>query len=120
MSLYGVEIISNGSASHHQLRKLNSRLALMRASTSKNGGVYVYSNNKGCDGTRCYFDGTSLVCVNGELCAQAAQFSLADVEVVTAVVDLDAVRAYRCNIGSSQVCVCIVPWGPERELYWDA
>jgi len=35
LALAGVEIISNGSGSHHQLRKLDTRLDLIRGATSK-------------------------------------------------------------------------------------
>lgn len=56
MSLDGVEIIANGSASHHQLRKLDKRLELVGSATAKAGGVYLYANQKGCDGGRLYFD----------------------------------------------------------------
>lgn len=38
LALAGVEIISNGSGSHHQLRKLDTRLDLIRGGTSKVGG----------------------------------------------------------------------------------
>mmetsp|Transcript_78360 Transcript_78360/g.153838 ORF Transcript_78360/g.153838 Transcript_78360/m.153838 type:complete len:795 (+) Transcript_78360:17-2401(+) len=100
--LSGVEIISNGSGSHHVLRKLDARLTLMKEPTRKCGGVYLYSNQRGCDGNRLYFDGCSLVCVNGEVVAQASQFSLNDVEVITAVVDLDVVRSYRQDTASFQ------------------
>eukprot|EP01035_Chromulina_nebulosa_P025859 gene25859-33799_t len=93
--LSGVEIIANASGSHHELRKLDSRLTLMKNATHKCGGVYLYSNHRGCDGNRLYFDGCSSVLVNGELVAQASQFSLKDVEVISAVVDLDAIRTYR-------------------------
>lgn len=37
-----------------------------------------------------------IVC-NGTVKAQGSQFSLDDVEVVTATVDLEEVRAYRCS-----------------------
>lgn len=100
--LSGVEIVSNGSGSHHELRKLNSRIDLMKNATRKCGGVYVYSNQRGCDGNRLYFDGCSLVCVNGEVVAQASQFSLQDVEVITADIDLEAIRTYRGNAASLQ------------------
>jgi NAD+ synthase (glutamine-hydrolysing) len=43
-----------------------------------------------------------LVCSNGELLAQASQFSLNDVEVVTAVVDLESIRSYRGVAASLQ------------------
>lgn len=35
LALAGVEIISNGSGSHHQLRKLDQRLDLIRGATAK-------------------------------------------------------------------------------------
>lgn len=38
--------------------------------------------------------------VNGELVARQEPFTLADVEVVTAAVDLEEVRVYRYNIRS--------------------
>ena len=47
MSLDGVEIFSNGSGSHHTLRKLNRRIDLMRSAMSKCGGVYLYANQQG-------------------------------------------------------------------------
>jgi NAD+ synthase (glutamine-hydrolysing) len=36
-----------------------------------------------------------MIVVNGKIVAQGSQFSLSDVEVITAVVDLEEVRAYR-------------------------
>ncbi|KXZ51564.1 hypothetical protein GPECTOR_12g527 [Gonium pectorale] len=100
LALAGVEVISNGSGSHHQLRKLDQRLDLIRGATAKAGGVYLYSNQRGCDGGRLYFDGCACVAVNGQLVAQGGQFGLAEVEVVTAVVDLDEIVSYRCSISS--------------------
>ena len=91
----GVEIIANGSGSHHELRKLDTRIALIRNASAKNGGVYLYANQQGCDGGRLYFDGCALIAQNGEILAQGSQFSLKDVEVVTAAVNLQDVRAYR-------------------------
>lgn len=102
MYLSGVEIVSNGSGSHHVLRKLDSRLSLMRNATRKAGGVYMYSNHRGCDGNRLYFDGSSMICVNGNIVSQATQFSLNDVEVITAVVDLYSIKSYRMTVASNQ------------------
>jgi len=95
MSLDGVEIIANGSGSHHQLRKLDKRLDLLRSATAKGGGLYLYANQRGCDGGRLYYDGCALIVLNGEVLAQGAQFGLCDVEVVTATVDIESVRSYR-------------------------
>jgi NAD+ synthase (glutamine-hydrolysing) len=102
LALAGVEIISNGSGSHHQLRKLNQRLDLMLNATAKSGGVYLYANQQGCDGGRLYFDGCACALVNGKLVAQGSQFSMKEVEVVTATVDLDEVSSYRGAVASLQ------------------
>lgn len=95
MALDGVEIFTNSSGSHHELRKLDTRLQLITEATKKCGGIYLYSNQKGCDGDRLYYDGCACIIVNGNILAQASQFSLTDVEVISATVDLDDVRSYR-------------------------
>uniref|UniRef100_K3WJV2 Glutamine-dependent NAD(+) synthetase n=1 Tax=Globisporangium ultimum (strain ATCC 200006 / CBS 805.95 / DAOM BR144) TaxID=431595 RepID=K3WJV2_GLOUD len=100
LSLAGVEIIGNGSGSHHQLRKLDQRMDLIRGATTKSGGVYLYANQQGCDGGRVYYDGCAVIVVNGQVVAQGSQFSVSDIEVVTATVDLDDVRSYRGSFSS--------------------
>ncbi len=99
-SLNGIEIIGNSSGSHHQLRKLHKRIDLIINATAKNGGIYLYANQQGCDGGRLYFDGCALIAMNGELIAQGTQFSPHDVEVVTATVDLEEVRSLRTGFVS--------------------
>lgn len=101
--LDGIEIITNGSGSHHQLRKLNERIDLIRGATAKSGGIYLYANQQGCDGGRLYFDGCALIAINGEILAQGSQFSLDDVEVITATVDLQEVSSFRRSISSRSV-----------------
>ena len=93
--LDGVEIIGNSSGSHHELRKLNTRMNLIRSASARNGGVYVYSNLKGCDGGRLYFDGASLILMNGEIYGALPQFSIGQVETKLGVLDLDIVRSRR-------------------------
>ena len=106
LALNGAEIITNGSGSHHNLRKLDTRLKLITEAVSKSGGVYMYANQIGCDGGRLYFDGCALICDNGDVLAQGSQFSLAEVEVVTAAVDLNRTRSFRGSFMSrcEQVC----------------
>ncbi|KAJ9660583.1 glutamine-dependent NAD(+) synthetase [Coniosporium apollinis] len=95
MALNGVEIITNSSGSHHELRKLNTRLNLIQEATRKSGGIYIYTNHSGCDGDRLLYDGSALILINGDIVAQGSQFSLLDVEVVTATCDLEEVRSFR-------------------------
>ncbi|EOD40799.1 hypothetical protein EMIHUDRAFT_460331 [Emiliania huxleyi CCMP1516] len=62
------------------------------------GGVYLYANQKGCDGGRLYFDGCAMAWVNGECVAQGSPFEgLDEVEVVVATVSLSDVRAFRAS-----------------------
>ncbi|KAK4488765.1 hypothetical protein RD792_004550 [Penstemon davidsonii] len=102
LSLNGVEVFMNASGSHHQLRKLDLRLRAFIGATHTRGGVYMYSNHQGCDGGRLYYDGCSCIVVNGDVVAQGSQFSLKDVEMAVAQVDLDAVASLRGSISSFQ------------------
>lgn len=102
LALNGVEVFMNASGSHHQLRKLNIRLKAFIGATHTRGGVYMYSNHQGCDGGRLYYDGCCCVVINGDVVAQGLQFSLKDVEVLVAQVDLDAVASLRGSISSFQ------------------
>mmetsp|Transcript_33539 Transcript_33539/g.79072 ORF Transcript_33539/g.79072 Transcript_33539/m.79072 type:complete len:800 (-) Transcript_33539:149-2548(-) len=97
LALRGVEIIGNGSGSHHELRKLDKRLELMVAATARCGGIYLYSNQRGCDGGRVYYDGGATIVCNGRVLARSPQFCLRDVVVVTATVDLEEVRSFRAG-----------------------
>ncbi|KAJ1654434.1 glutamine-dependent NAD(+) synthetase, partial [Dispira simplex] len=100
MFLDGVDIITNSSGSHHELRKLNRRVELIRNATTQHGGVYAYANQQGCDGDRLYYDGCALISLNGQVLAQGSQFSLNDVEIVTATFDLDDIRSLRAASSS--------------------
>ncbi|KAH7840969.1 hypothetical protein Vadar_023985 [Vaccinium darrowii] len=102
LALNGVEVFLNASGSHHQLRKLDLRLRSFIGATHGRGGVYIYSNHQGCDGGRLYYDGCSCVVLNGDVVAQGSQFSLKDVEVVVAQIDLDAVASLRGSISCFQ------------------
>ncbi|XP_073073400.1 glutamine-dependent NAD(+) synthetase isoform X2 [Manis javanica] len=99
MGLDGVEIFTNASGSHHVLRKAHARVDLVTMATTKNGGIYLLANQKGCDGDRLYYDGCAMIAMNGSVFAQGSQFSLDD-EVLTATLDLEDVRSYRAEISS--------------------
>lgn len=79
MSLSGVEIISNGSGSYMQLRKAYITADLIKNASYKAGGAYLFSNLRGCDGQRVYFNGCSAIALNGDVISRGKQFSLQDV-----------------------------------------
>lgn len=45
----------------------------------QSGGIYLYANQRGCDGDHVYYDGCPMVAINGDIVASGAQFSLQDV-----------------------------------------
>ena len=128
MGLDGVEIFTNSSGSHHELRKLNIRVDAVRQATRfvcrcptdhcdnsqpvlpQLGGIYLYANQQGCDGDRLYYDGCAMIAVNGEIVAQGTQFSLQDVEVVTATIDLEDVRSHRSASSRSMQAAASEPY----------
>ncbi|XP_018572873.1 probable glutamine-dependent NAD(+) synthetase [Anoplophora glabripennis] len=95
LALDGVEIICNGSGSHSELRKGYVIVDLVKNATMKCGGCYIFSNLRGCDGQRVYFDGVSSITLNGHILSRAKQFALEEVEVITATIDLEDIRSYR-------------------------
>ncbi|KAH8421135.1 hypothetical protein KR222_004675 [Zaprionus bogoriensis] len=100
MSLAGVELIVNGSGSYMELRKAHITSDLIRNASFKAGGAYLFSNLRGCDGQRVYFNGCSAIALNGDLLARSQQFALQDVEVTLATIDLEEIRAYRVSMRS--------------------
>lgn len=43
------------------------------------GGCYLFSNLRGCDGQRVYFNGCSCIALNGGIIKRTQQFSLKEV-----------------------------------------
>lgn len=99
-TLSGAEIIANASGSYMELRKAHIVADLVRSASAKAACVYLYSNLRGCDGQRVYFNGCSAVAVCGEFVARARQFALQDCEVSVATIDLDDVRGQRLAMRS--------------------
>uniref|UniRef100_A0A183EMN4 NADH:flavin oxidoreductase n=1 Tax=Gongylonema pulchrum TaxID=637853 RepID=A0A183EMN4_9BILA len=76
----GVDIVCNPSASFHVLGSLDHRINnLVMESTAKAGGICLYSNFRGCDGERVFYDGGSAIAQNGQLYARIPQFDIEDV-----------------------------------------
>jgi NAD+ synthase (glutamine-hydrolysing) len=73
---------------------------LFKDITKRNGACYAFSNLRGCDGNRLYFDGCSCIVLNGKVLAKSDAFSLKEVEVTTCDIDLQEVRNIRINIKS--------------------
>ncbi|XP_022647389.1 glutamine-dependent NAD(+) synthetase-like isoform X2 [Varroa jacobsoni] len=93
--LCGAEIIFNSSGSYHELRKRNLIRDLVASASLKSACVYVFSNLRGCDGERVYYQGLSNITMNGRFLAVGKQFGLEEVEVITAKFFIEDIRARR-------------------------
>jgi len=98
--LNGVDIVLNASGSHFETGKLEKRLKLISEATRRSGGVYVYSNLEGGDGDRLFFDGRSIIAVNGKVVNIEDGFTLKDVQVMTEDIDLSSILSYRMRNNS--------------------
>ena len=98
--LNGVDIILNGSGSHYEYGKLQKRLDLIKNATKKSGGAYIYSNLEGCDGERLYFDGGSIIAMNGNIINIEDQFDMVDIKVMTEPIQLSSIISYRMKNNS--------------------
>lgn len=116
LSLDGVEIIANGSGCYHELRKAYVVVDLVKSATAKCGGIYLFSNLRGCDGERVYFQGCSHIAVNGHMVSIGKQFSLQSVEVIVATLDLEDIRSYRNNIRSRNLVASSAPEYPRIQV----
>jgi NAD+ synthase (glutamine-hydrolysing) len=84
-----ISIHAVSTASHHELGSFDTRFHQLQQIAEKTKGIVVYSDQRGCGGDRTYGDGCAMVFAYGQLVAQGHQFSLEDVEVITAVIELE-------------------------------
>src|SRR5262249_1994772 len=100
LALRGVDIILNPSASHFAFAKFGVRQRFVVEGSRAFGVAYLYANLMGNEAGRIIYDGGGLIGSGGELVARGRRFSFHDVELSTAVVDIDANRRSQAIRGS--------------------
>ncbi|HEY5936130.1 MAG TPA: nitrilase-related carbon-nitrogen hydrolase, partial [Kofleriaceae bacterium] len=100
LALRGVDIICNPSASHFAFGKFVVRQRFVIEGSRAFGVAYLYANLLGNESGRVIYDGGGLIASNSELVARGRRFSFHDVELSTAVVDIDANRREQARRGS--------------------
>ncbi len=100
LALRGVDILCNPSASHFAFGKFVTRQRFVIEGSRAFGVVYLYANLMGNEAGRVIYDGGGLIASNAELCARGRRFSFQDIELATAVVDIDANRREQARRGS--------------------
>ena len=92
LALRGVDIMLNPSASHFAFDKFIVRQRFVIEGSRAFGVAYLYANLLGNEAGRIIYDGGGLIASGGELLARGRRFSFHDVELATAVVDIDGNR----------------------------
>ena len=109
LSLTGVDLILNPSASHFAFAKQEVRRRLVLEGSRAFGVSYVYANLLGNEAGRAIYDGDALIATAGKLIAQAPRFSFADHTLISAVIDVDLTRVLHSSLSSSQPRVVSAP-----------
>jgi len=92
LALRGVDVMLNPSASHFAFDKFAVRQRFVVEGSRAFGVAYLYANLLGNEAGRIIYDGGGLIASGGELLARGRRFSFHDVELATAVVDIDGNR----------------------------
>jgi hypothetical protein len=100
--LNDTDIVLNSSGSHFESKKILKRMDLVESATGRSGGAYIYANLIGGDGDRLYFDGGSLIALNGKVIHMEERFRLAYYQVMTRDISLDEIRRNRLKGASIQ------------------
>ncbi len=95
LALAGADLLLNPSASHFAFGKHAVRRRLVLEGSRSFGVGYVYANLLGNEAGRAIYDGDTLIALDGHLVATGRRFSYRDVELTTAVLDLDPERSTR-------------------------
>ena len=100
LALRGVDIMCNPSASHFAFSKFIVRQRFVIEGSRAFGVAYLYANLLGNEAGRVVYDGGGLIASGGELLARGKRFSFHDVELATAVIDIDGNRREQVRRGS--------------------
>ncbi|HEX7838119.1 MAG TPA: nitrilase-related carbon-nitrogen hydrolase, partial [Kofleriaceae bacterium] len=100
LALRGVDIVCNPSASHFAFGKFTVRQRFVIEGSRAFGVAYLYANLLGNEAGRVVYDGGGLIASNGELAARGRRFGFQDVELTSAVIDLDTNRREQARRGS--------------------
>ena len=92
LSLAGVDLILNPSASHFAFGKHVVRRRLVLEGSRAFGVTYLYANLLGNEAGRAIYDGDAIVATDGALVAEARRFAFTEGELTTAVVDIELPR----------------------------
>lgn len=93
----GVDVILNPSASHFAFGKHDVRQRFVLEGSRAFRVGYLYANLLGNESGRAIYDGDALIASDGRLLAANTRFSFAEMQLIDAVIDIDATRTSRAR-----------------------
>jgi NAD+ synthase (glutamine-hydrolysing) len=102
LALRGVDVILNPSASHFAFGKFEVRQRFVVEGSRAFGVAYLYANLLGNEAGRVIYDGGALIASGGTLLARGRRFSFQDLELSTAVIDVEANRREQARRASNR------------------
>jgi NAD+ synthase (glutamine-hydrolysing) len=120
LALRGVDILCNPSASHFAFSKFSVRQRFVIEGSRAFGCAYLYANLLGNEAGRVIYDGGGLIASGGELLCRGRRFSFHDVELATAVIDIDGNRREQARRGSHRPRHDAEAQVIERPFVWPA
>ena len=100
LSLKGVDIILNPSASHFAFGKFEIRKRFVQEGSRAFNVSYIYANLMGNESGKTIYDGGALIASCGALLAQGPRFSYKDVHLTEATIDITRTRMSQARTGS--------------------
>lgn len=100
LSLMGVDVILNPSASHFAFGKQDIRRRLVLEGSRAFGVAYLYANLLGNEAGRSVYDGGAMIASAGAMVAESPRFSFGSYRVEGAVVDVEHSRLVRARSAS--------------------
>jgi NAD+ synthase (glutamine-hydrolysing) len=100
LSLEGVDVILNPSASHFAFGKIETRKRFVLEGSRAFGVTYVYSNHLGNESGRAIYDGGAIIASGGKLLALGPRLTFDRALITTAVVDIETTRMSQARTAS--------------------
>ncbi len=100
LSLQGIDVIVNPSASHFAFGKQDVRRRLVLEGSRAFGVTYLYSNLLGNESGRAIFDGGGMIASAGAMLAETPRLSFGRFHVATSTIDIDYARLQRSRTAS--------------------
>jgi NAD+ synthase (glutamine-hydrolysing) len=101
----GADILLNPSASHFAFDKHRVRRRFVLEGSRAFHVAYVYANLLGNEAGRAIYDGDAMIASCGQMLATGPRFSMRDVHVTSATVDVDQIRVSRARASNFRAAI---------------